>query len=200
MQTVDETESDARVATERLQQLEQKADEATAEARRWATAFEREPTPEGHTNAAVAAQRAKNALAAVEAQREQLSRLKARQRKREQDELAQAYRAKHAETVSLFEGAGRALVEAVRSFDDALKQLTALQVARQAAVAKNVPFGDNLQLEEFVRVFNGELGAVTAQRPQDNGTVFANAVYANGENTIAIHLRRPTTAVPRSML
>src|SRR5262245_41584261 len=66
--------------------LIESAGDAEAEAQRWQTTFEREPTEQAHATAAVARQRAKNAQAAAEAfERDTLAPLVAERNKLELD-------------------------------------------------------------------------------------------------------------------
>lgn len=183
-----------------LAKLKAAAEDADAEAQRWQTTFERDPSPEAHTSSAVAVQRAKNAAGAVEKQEQEIAKISFHIADLERSAIAAAYREQHAATEASFKQAGMALIGAIEGFDNALSSLRQLNSARVAAREKGVPFGADMRIEEFLSVFNGVIAELTASQSHDHTTTWAKATHASGDHNVSLHIRRPTVNVPRSML
>lgn len=176
------------------------AEDAEAEAARWRTAFEREPTSESLANKEIFGQRAKIAKAAAETfERDQLNPLKSAKRQAQLNtidrELSREIRAAEAQ----FTKAGNTLFDLAQSLDAAVEQWSALheklQTARAAGVAVNA-----VSLERVIAALNEKLSPLRGNA-HELATKHAHIAFVEGAgNDVRIHLEinRPA-AVPTTV-
>ncbi len=130
-ETTPTTEEQLDAARAELAKLEELANDAEAEAQRWATTFEREPSEEAFTKQAITKQRAKNIREEAQAfQRGPLNDLLAQQANAER-EIAQAELDKELNAImEKFDRTGRLLADALREMDGSLNELTRFERVR----------------------------------------------------------------------
>ncbi|HKY37215.1 MAG TPA: hypothetical protein VJN18_14830 [Polyangiaceae bacterium] len=194
--TVAELDQQIEVAKAQLVKLTQATADTVAEAQRWRTAFEHEPTAETDSNARIWSQKAKNAEAAVE-QHEQgvVWKLEA-QKKELQFDLAEAALnrqqdaalAKLSATKAAFVTAARLLDEAMQEF----RELGKVRLEAQQVGYQPVP----LRFDNIVRDFGAALAAELFDYHVGASTHAAAGFHNSNTPFVQITINRPASAVP----
>jgi hypothetical protein len=186
-----------------LDKLRAAAGDADADADRWQTAFEREPTAQAHTNAAVAAQKAKNARVDVETfERVTLQPLLANQRRAEIAKVETAVLAQQKAAIDELDGAFATLVEAIERLDNVIGTFTALHYARHDARQKGVGLGAFTLQNEIQRLSNKLQrfgGAAGHHSAGSNGASVELVQPLQPEAHIAIRVARKAAGIPLPM-
>lgn len=142
-------------ARAQLERLRGAAADAQAEADRWQTTFEREPTPQAHTSAAVAKQKAANAKAAAERfELETLAPLIAKQQS-QADDAERAVLAKRfdwAKAEALIERIEEGASEFQRTLRSASDELAAFLLERLDSSQKASALGLAMPPQSFARL------------------------------------------------
>lgn len=204
MQTTIETDTTPQLAPEveaaraALANLQGAADDAEAEAQRWATTFEREPTPQAHTNAAVSKQKAVNARATAQAyERDVLQPLVQRQIAAERAEIARELDATERAALRRFEVASEHLESFVRELDGAIAEFGALHLPRHEAQRAGVPRG-RLSLADTVARMNERLAEFRGSSVEMHlkHAAITYEPHSANDAPITVTIHRPAKAVP----
>jgi len=189
-------------AQAKLAKLHEAATDAAAEAARWQTAFEREPTPEAHQNQAIWSQKAINARSVAGAfERDALEPLIANERKTARDAITREVAAMDARILSEFDSAMTLVAEGIQAMDDAIASLARHHGARVAAQREGAVV-HQLSLEQIMRAANSKLSGL---RAVDQSSRYAQgeaqAYFApNGNDaTVTLNFIRPAHAVPLAL-
>ncbi len=190
-----------RIETARAQlaKLKQAVDDASAEAKRWALAFEREPTAQADTEARVCGQKAKNAAtAAATFEQEVLQALIDEKRNAERALVGAEVERERVAVLGQFDDAADAVVAAAQMLDGALAALTAYHAT--CVRAGGAPGGGRaFSLERTCAQLNERLAAARGRIQQDQLTENAHIHFTRGgghDQRIVVELTRSATKVP----
>jgi ribosome-binding protein aMBF1 (putative translation factor) len=175
-----------------LERLEGAAADAEAEAARWKTVFEREPTEQAFASRGVAEQRARNARAAADAYvRDVLAPLEAAQRSAERKALADAIGEEENSIRDEFQDALAAFIDGARRLDGAIKLLGTMHDKRLAATQKGALLG-SLSLGQIVASMNADLDEFRGESFELPGKHAQIVFVENGRDAhVAFTLNRP---------
>lgn len=185
-------------ARAKLAELQGVAEDAEAEAARWATTFQRDPSEEAFSRKAVTAQQAKNARAAAVAfERETLEALLNQKRQSERDAIGRALKAREDAVRARFADAVGQLAGSLRELDGAIADLTELHGPRLDAQRAGVPLFP-LSLADIISELSGRLSEFdgrTAHELQHTGASIKFDRFSPTP-TVIIHVQRPAVSVP----
>lgn len=186
----------------RLAKLREAAEEAEAEAGRWRTTFEREPTAESHANKEIYAQRAKNASAAAEQhEREVLAPLLTKRELARQQAIRSELDGKASKILEDYESALDLIVAAADRLNEATRELAAQANPRHAARFKGVQNLHPLSLTSIAVTMNQKLAKFkgTAQELPLRHALFAFIDSDQNDARLRIELNLPANFVSKNL-
>lgn len=186
----------------KLAALQSAADDAEAEAQRWATTFEREPSEEAFSRKAVTAQKAQNARAEVGAfERDTLGRLLAQERQAEREAIARDLHAKEEAVRERFARAIESVAAGVRELDAAIAVLAELHGPRLEAQGAGVPLYP-LSLTNIIGELSGRLREFEGSGAHEIQHTHAVLTFEKHTQSpcVVLQFNRPTHSVPTPLL
>jgi hypothetical protein len=179
-----------------LAKLQSAADDADAEAKRWSTTFDREPTEQAALTKLVAERKAINAREAVAThERDALGALLEQERQQTRAALAAEANESVAGILRDFKAAEDQIASGVVAFDRAVSKLAGAHHTRmraQEAGAYILP----VLLRDIITTMNERFGALRAQNAQHTTNAVARFIDSSGDSNVRLEFTRPAGHVP----
>ncbi len=186
-----ELESRVQLENEKLEKLNDVADDLEAEAQKLTVAFDADPSEELFGRKAVLSQKAKNARVAASEQQAVAQKAEGELRAYERNTIGQELSRKEETIRKKFSGAVDLIVEAIEQLDGAINELSAHHHERLAAQSQGVPLG-RLSMSAIIAELSPRLASYQPSNALDQSRAYlkVEGQHTNRDAIVELHVQR----------